>query len=81
MKDKVYLLNAFAAVPGCPNVHPYEGGARSEATLPSGWPIRSTIFVVDKMDVVMCDGRDTWYRTANGTIKSAAAGQPISALY
>ena len=81
MGNMVYLISGFAALSGHPNVHPFEGAARSEATLPAGWPIRSNIFVVDKMDVVMCDGRDTWYRNANGTIKSAAAGQPISALF
>lgn len=78
MKDKVYLLNAFAAVPGCPNVHPYEGGARSGAPLPAGWPIRSAIFVVDKMDVIVCDGQDNWYREKD---KPFPAGQPISAMF
>lgn len=78
MEEKVYLLNAFAAVPGCPNEHPYEGAARSGAPLPAGWPIRSSIFVVDKVDVVFCDGNDNWYREAD---KPVAAGQPISSLF
>lgn len=82
MENKAYLVNGFAALPDTPNVHPYEGAARSEAALPSCWPIRSTIFVVDKMDVVVSDGRDNWYRSdKNGSVKFAEAGQPISALF
>jgi hypothetical protein len=38
----------------------------------------ATIFVVDKMDVVISDGENNWYREAD---KPVAAGQPISALF
>lgn len=56
----------------------YEMAAKSTDILPSGAPVMSTIFVVDKMDVVVCDGEDNWYREAD---KPIAAGQPISALF
>ena len=53
-------------------------GATSDETLPFGCSTMSTIFVVDKMDVIVCDGRDNWYREAD---KPVAAGQPISSLF
>ena len=81
MESKVYLVSGFIALQGHPNVHPYEGAARSDAILPSGWPIRSTICVVDKVDVVFCDGQDNWYACVDDEIRTAVSGQPISALY
>lgn len=53
-------------------------GATSDETLPYGCPIMSSIFIVDKMDVIVSDGRDNWYREAD---KPVAAGQPISSLF
>lgn len=58
--------------------HPYDMAAKSTDTLPHDCPIMTNIFVVDKMDVVVCDGEDNWYREAD---KPVAAGQPISALF
>jgi hypothetical protein len=52
--------------------------AKSNETLPVGKPIMATIFVVDKMDVVISDGENNWYREADNPV---AAGQPISALF
>lgn len=61
-----------------PNSRSYDMAAKSTDTLPSGCPILSTIFVVDKVDVCFCDGENNWYREAD---KPVAAGQPISALF
>ena len=58
--------------------HPYDIAARSEETLPFGCSIMTTIFVVDKFAVCVCDGEDRWYREAD---KPVASGQPISALF
>ena len=58
--------------------HPYDLAARSEETLPFDCSIMTTLFVVDKMDVVVCDGDNRWYREAD---KPVASGQPISALF
>ena len=58
--------------------YPYDNAAKSYETLPAGMPIMATIFVVDKMDVVVCDGENNWYREADTPV---AAGQPISALF
>ena len=58
--------------------YPYDMAAKSHETLPVGKPIMATIFVVDKMDVVISDGENNWYREAD---KPIAAGQPISALF
>lgn len=55
-----------------------EIASTSDETLPAGLPVGSTIFVVDKMNVVVCDGKDNWYREAD---KPVEAGQPISALF
>lgn len=59
----------------------HEMAAKSTDILPSGSPIMSTIFVVDKMDIVVCDGEDKWYSSVDGIVTSANAGQPISALF
>jgi hypothetical protein len=56
----------------------HEMAAKSTDILPAGAPILSTIFVVDKMDVIVCDGENNWYREAD---KPVASGQPISALF
>lgn len=58
--------------------HPYDIAARSEEMLPYGCPIMTTIFVVDKIAVVICDGEDRWYRKADTPV---ASGQTISALF
>lgn len=58
--------------------YPYDMAAKSYETLPAGMPIMATIFVVDKMDVVICDGENNWYRRADTPVP---AGSPISALF
>jgi len=58
--------------------HPYDIAARSDETLPFGCSINTTIFIIDKMDVCVCDGNDQWYRKADTPV---ASGQPISALF
>ena len=58
--------------------HPYDIAARSNELLPAGCSISTSIFVVDKLDFVFCDGEDRWYREAD---KPVASGQPISALF
>lgn len=58
--------------------HPYDIAATSTELLPFDCSIMTSIFVVDKVDVVFCDGNDTWYREAD---KPVASGQPISALF
>lgn len=59
-------------------IKPKELTAKSHEILPAGLPISSSIFVIDKIDFVWCDGEDNWYREAD---KPVAAGQPISALF
>lgn len=61
--------------------HPYDMAAKSTDILPYDCPIMTNIFVVDKMDVVVCDGDDKWYSSVDGVVTSANAGQPISALF
>lgn len=58
--------------------HPFDIAARSTELLPAGCVISTSIFVVDKLDFVFCDGEDHWYREAD---KPVASGQPISALF
>ena len=83
MEHKVYLLNTETTRDDLETSHPYPLCARSEAILPADCPIMSNLFVVDKMDVVVSDGENGWYRTAPGTkeVKSATAGQAISDLF
>lgn len=52
--------------------------ANSDETLPADCPIMSTIFVVDKMKVIVSDGKDNWYREAD---KPFEAGKPISSMF
>lgn len=39
-----------------------------------------TAFIIDKMDVAVCDGKGNWYARSE-EIKSIAGGQPWSALF
>lgn len=70
--------NNYVGMPQIAHAKPYDMAALSTDTLPEGCPILSTIFVVDKVDVVFSDGEGNWYREAD---KPVAAGQPISALF
>ena len=58
--------------------YPYDMAAKSTDILPSDKPIMATIFVVDKMEFIVCDGNNNWYREAN---RPVAAGKPISELF
>ncbi len=58
--------------------YPYDMAAKSHEILPVGKPIMATIFVIDKMDVVISDGENNWYRKADTPVP---AGSPISALF
>lgn len=71
-------VNKFVGAPGLPSTQTWDMAAVSTDILPSGCPIMSSIFVVDKMDVVICDGEGNWYHEAD---KPVAAGQPISELF
>lgn len=71
-------VNKFIGAPGLPNTQTWDMAALSTDTLPSGCPIMSTIFVVDKMDVVICDGENNWYRKTDTPV---TAGQLISSLF
>lgn len=65
-----------------PRVFPVELGANIDGIAPAGLPIMSSCFIVEKMDVAICNGRDQWYTTnANGATKYISAGQPWSALF
>lgn len=74
----VHLINSGSTIEGLETTYPLELTALSTDTLPADCPIMSTIFVVDKLDVVFCGGDDNWYREADTPV---AAGQPISALF
>lgn len=71
-------LNKCTTCEGMATAYPYDIAGKSTDTLPADCPIMTTVFVVDKMDVVISDGEGNWYREAD---KPVAAGQPISALF
>ena len=48
---------------------------------PAGLDIMTTCFIVEKMGVAVCNGRDKWYAIGGGTVKSISAGQPWSDLF
>ena len=64
-----------------PRSYPVELGDTVDGTAPAGLPIMSTCFIVDKMDVAICDGKDRWYITSGGNVKSIAAGQTWAELF
>lgn len=49
--------------------------------IPKGMAKGRVAFVIEKMDVAVCDGKDTWYAGSAGNVRSAEAGQPRSALF
>lgn len=51
---------------------------RSDQIMPKGMALGTAVFIVDKMDIAMSDGRDNWYREKD---KPVPAGQPFSALF
>lgn len=72
------ILNTGIAGDVFVTAHPYDMVAKSTDTLPADCPAMTCIFVVDKMDAIVCDGENNWYREAD---KPVASGQPISALF
>lgn len=54
---------------------------KSTDIIPKGCSIYTQAFVVDKMNVAICDGNDNWYAQGDSGIVSAVAGQPFSALF
>lgn len=59
-------------------VTPVEIAVKSWEIMPSGLPIMSSAFIVDKMDVAICDGEDHWYIESD---KLFNAGQPWSVMF
>ena len=49
--------------------------------IPKGMGKGRAAFIIEKMDVAICDGKDTWYAGSAGNVRSAKAGQPWSALF
>lgn len=67
---------------GLPRVFPVELADNIDGIAPAGLPIMSACFIVEKMDVAVCNGRDQWYITgADSTVKYISAGQPWSDLF
>lgn len=67
---------------GLPRVFPVELADNIDGTAPAGLPIMSTCFIVEKMDVAICNGRDEWYITcADGSVKSIGAGKNWAELF
>ena len=50
----------------------------SDEILPYGLIKGAAAFVVDKIDVVFCDGNNRWYREAG---KYVSAGLPVATLF
>lgn len=74
----IVILNTGTTRKDFESGYPMELGGNIDDTLPAGCPIMSTLFVVEKMAVVVSNGKDQWYREAD---KPADAGQPISTLF
>lgn len=50
----------------------------STDVIPKGCPIYTQAFIVDKVAVAFCDGRDNWYMDAD---KPVIAGETWAALF
>ena len=74
----VKILNTSITGDIFTTAHPYDLAAKSTDVLPAGCPMMTRLFVVDKMDVIVCDGEDNWYREADNP---KPAGQFISILF
>ena len=53
----------------------------SDEIIPKGMAKGRPALIIDKMDVAICDGSDTWYAGNAGNVRSAKAGQPWSTLF
>lgn len=58
-----------------------EAADNVDGIAPAGLDIMTTCFIVEKMGVAVCDGRDKWYASVGGIVKSISAGQPWSDLF
>lgn len=64
-----------------PHVNPVELADTTEGTAPSGLPILSSCFLVDKMDFAVCDGNDKWYIATGDGVACIQAGKSWANLY
>lgn len=76
-----YITNDRVMRADLPNVDPWELADNLDGIAPAGCPIMSTCFVVDKQDVAFCNGKDQWFASNGGTVKSINAGQSWSELF
>lgn len=53
----------------------------SDQLMPKGMGLGTQVFVIDKMDVAICDGKNNWYAGASGKVTVGQAGQPFSVLF
>jgi len=53
----------------------------SDEIIPKGVAKGRMAFIIEKMDIAVCNGKDTWYSGSPSDIRSAKAGQPWSALF
>ena len=49
--------------------------------IPKGMAKGRVAFIIEKMDVAVCDGKDTWYAGSPNNVRSAKAGQLWAALF
>lgn len=49
--------------------------------IPKGITKGRMALIIEKMDIAVCAGNDTWYAGSPGNVRSAKAGQPWSALF
>lgn len=76
-----YITNDRVMRADLPNVGPWELADNLDGIAPAGCPIMSTCFVVEKLDVAFCNGKDQWFASNGGTVKSINAGQSWSELF
>lgn len=76
-----YIVNGSALRNDLARTYPLELTDTLDGTAPAGCPIMSTCFVVDKQDVAFCNGKDQWFASNGGTVKSINAGQSWSELF
>ena len=53
----------------------------SNDIIPYGLHKGSAVFIIDKMDVAICDGNGNWYLEHDGNVVSATSGTPWSTLF
>lgn len=64
-----------------PFAYPTDLADNLDGIAPAGCPIMSTCFVAEKLDVAFCNGKDQWFASNGGTVKSINAGQSWSELF